>query len=160
MSAKAETRSSNEHANAFGFLRLFFASLVIVSHSAQMKYGDSSHDVLTKLFGSITAGELAVDFFFAISGYLIAASFLGDPDWFAFLKKRVARIYPAFIVASLFSLFVVTPLAGVPLHDVVSAIGGLPHALISVLLLQAPDATGIFAHSFYPELNGSMWTIA
>lgn len=151
---------SGGHTNAFGFLRLFFASLVIVSHSAQMKYGDSSHDVLTKLFGSITAGELAVDFFFAISGYLIAASFLSDPDWFAFLKKRVARIYPAFIVASLFSLFVVTPLAGVPLHDVVSAIGGLPHALISVLLLQAPDATGIFARSFYPELNGSMWTIA
>lgn len=154
------TRPTSEHANAFGFLRLFFASLVIVSHSAQMKYGDSSHDVLTMLFGSITAGELAVDFFFAISGYLITVSFLGQPEWFAFLKKRVARIYPAFIVASLLSLFVVTPLAGVPWHDVPAAIGGLPHALLATLLLQAPEAAGIYPHSFYPELNGSMWTIA
>lgn len=82
------------------------------------------------------------------------------PTGFAYLKKRVGRIYPAFIVASLFSLFVVTPLAGVPLHGVLPAIGGWPHALLSVLLLQAPEAIGVFPHSFYPELNGSMWTIA
>jgi len=148
------------HSNSLGFLRLFFAGLVIISHTSEMKYGNDSREFLANITASINFGELAVDCFFAISGYLITASFLSDPDWRSFSLKRIARIYPAFIVASIFCLFIVAPLAGgdiirqlIPLHS-------LFNALTSIVILQPPVVTTAFHNSLLPSLDGSMWTIS
>ena len=95
-----------------GILRLLFATLVIVSHTAEMADGNRSREPLTRLFGTISFGELAVDAFFVISGYLIVASFMASDTISSYLKKRCFRIYPGFIVASLICLFVVATLVG------------------------------------------------
>src|SRR5207249_2005940 len=42
----------------------------------------------------------------AISGFLIVHSWLHSRSGWVYLQKRVARIYPAFVVASLFCLIV------------------------------------------------------
>ena len=145
-----------DHPNAFGFLRLLFASLVIVSHCYETTNGPHGWEPLVSTFGTISLGTLSVYAFFIISGYLITSSLMNSPTAVTYLIKRVARIYPGFIVASLLCLLVVAPLAG--------RIGSIPHAvllgLIHIVALQPPETEAPFNGTYFPVLNGSMWTIA
>lgn len=147
-----EINRFGEHLNAFGFLRLLFASLVIVSHTPELADGNRHRELLTRLFGTMSFGELAVDGFFIISGYLIVRSFLKQPRPWLYLKKRIARIYPGFAVASLLCVTMVAPLAGAWPHDAIGCVK-------SVLLLQMPKVSGAFAGTHQPDLDGAMWTI-
>lgn len=143
------------HQNAFGFLRLVFASLVILSHTPELIDGNRHREILTRLFGTLSFGELAVDGFFLISGYLITGSYLKQAEIWSYLRKRIARIYPAFIAASLACIFVVAPLGGGRID-----FETLRVAALRIVILQGPDVPGAFANSPYPFLNGAMWTIA
>ena len=145
-----------EHANAFGFLRLVLAALVIVSHTPEMADGNRDREILTRAFGGISFGEIAVDGFFLISGYLIVGSFAKRPDVVAYLVRRVARIYPAFIVASLICLLIVAPLAGARMSEIVN---DMPISVWHMAKLQMPMAANVFAGTNYAQLDSSMWTI-
>lgn len=141
--------------NNFGFLRLLLATLVIVAHSAEILDQNRSREILTNIFGTITFGELAIDGFFLISGYLILKSYLSSTTTKSYFLKRVLRIYPGFIVASLFCIFVLLPLSGeikliidTPLREWFSTI-------FRMLTLEAPQVT----NTQYPALNGAMWSI-
>jgi len=154
MHSTPEEERLGGHKNAFGFLRLLLASLVIVSHTPELADGDRHREILTQLFGTISFGELAVDGFFLISGFLIVSSFVKQPDNWLYLKKRIARIYPAFLVASAISLLVVAPMAGARLSDI------SPAHFVAALFLKPPDVPTAFLGSHYPVVNGAMWTIA
>ena len=52
-----------------------------------------------------------MDGFFVLSGYLIVQSWLGDPEFFNFLRKRVLRIVPGYLVAVVVSTVAVGLLA-------------------------------------------------
>lgn len=154
--ADTDPQRFGEHRNNFGFLRLLFASLVIVSHTPELIDGDRGREPLTRLFGTISFGELAVEGFFVISGYLILGSYLKDPRPSAYLLKRVARIYPGFLVASLVCLLIVAPLAG---GSGAGLLATAAKSVVRMLLLERPNAPGNFAGSHYTDLNGAMWTI-
>lgn len=145
--------------NNFGFLRLLLASLVIVAHSSELIDGNRNRELLTNIFGTVSFGELAVDGFFLISGYLILKSFEYSSSLKSFLIKRILRIYPAFIVASLLSILIVAPLsAGTEILSTVP----MREWLISLargLFLLPPNVNGAFAGNHYQILNGSLWTI-
>jgi len=143
--------------NALGVLRLAFAILVIVSHSVEMADGNRSREPLTRLFGTISFGELAVDAFFVISGYLIVASYMASDTVLSYLKKRCIRIYPGFIVASLISLLVVAPLVG---GSWPAIIGRLPYHLSTIAALQYLEIPGTFPGLGFSDINGAVWTIA
>ncbi|WP_293882591.1 acyltransferase [Sphingomonas sp.] len=146
-----------EHHNAFGFLRLLLASLVIVSHTPELADGNRLREPLTMVFGTLIFGDFAVYGFFAISGYLITESYLRSASLKSYLIKRVARIYPGFIVASLACVLVFGPLGGgeFPLSGkrIVLTIGRM-------LMLQSPVVENGFVGTPYPVVNGAMWTIA
>ena len=142
--------------NNFNILRLFFAALVIVSHSPVLVNGDRSGEILTMIFGTLTAGDVAVDGFFLISGYLITQSFLGTPAIGLYLKKRFARIFPGYAVAFLLCALVVAPFVG---GVGVWSLGGIGKLLTQMATLLPPKVAGVFPGLPQPSLNGSLWTI-
>jgi peptidoglycan/LPS O-acetylase OafA/YrhL len=145
------------HRNNFGFLRLLFATLVIVSHSAELIDGNRSREPLTNLFGVLTFGELAVDGFFLISGYLVVQSFERSDSTINYLMKRIRRIYPGFLVAYFVCVFVIAPWVG---NDLTSMnFGDLASVIRKALFLREPPKIYGFAGLPHPPLNGSMWTI-
>lgn len=88
--------------NNFGVLRLLLASLVLVSHSSELIDGNRSRELLMNLVATtVTFGELAVDGFFIVSGYLVLQSFQSSSSTLDYLRKRVLRIYPGFIVCTI-----------------------------------------------------------
>lgn len=143
--------------NNFGILRLAFATMVVLSHAPELVDGNRSREILTRVFHTLSFGELGVDGFFLISGYLITKSYLNSPDVWNYLVKRVARIYPAFLVATIISIAVFAPLSGTQL----SALGFRDwlHVIKGALTLQPPSVPA-FPGTHYPILNGAMWTIA
>ena len=145
--------------NNFNFLRLFFASLVILSHSSELIDGNQSRELFIQLFhNTISLGGLAVDGFFLLSGYLIVQSWESRPEFLQFLKKRVLRIYPGFFVASLVCVFVVGPLGSKPV-EYFSHFEWFPF-FRDVLLLRVPVTPPVFEGRPYAVVNGAMWTIS
>lgn len=94
--------------NNFNLMRLIAAWLVIYSHSWPIT-GSPGADLIGALTLQKSAGALAVDVFFLISGFLVAASVQRNPLR-AFLLARTLRIYPALIVCVVLSVCVLGPL--------------------------------------------------
>ena len=144
--------------NNFDFMRLVFASVVLLSHSAELVDGNRSREPLTALFHTISFGELGVDCFFILSGFLITASWERNPSILDFLRKRVFRIYPGYVVAFLISVYVVGAIGA----DNASAYwhGLRPLSLLrQVALLQPPSTPATFTDWPYAVVNGALWTI-
>jgi peptidoglycan/LPS O-acetylase OafA/YrhL len=141
-------------ANNFGTLRLLFAGLVILAHAPELIDGDRSRELLTRAFGTLSFGEVAVDGFFLVSGYLVTHSYRTRRSFSDYVRRRALRIYPGFVVASLLCLLVVAPLAGADMHAVSAT-----ESLLRLGLLLMPVAPGAFEGLPYPFLDGSMWTI-
>lgn len=95
-----------QRTNNFDFLRLMTATLVVYAHSFPITGSVSNGGIL-----GIDAGQLRVQAFFAISGYLVSRSWKSDPNVFRYLSKRALRIFPALAVATVFTIFIVGPLS-------------------------------------------------
>jgi peptidoglycan/LPS O-acetylase OafA/YrhL len=145
--------------NNFNFLRLLFAYLVIVSHSPVLIDQNESREILFQITGSYTFGRLAVDGFFLISGYLICQSYESSKTLFSYLAKRALRIYPAFIVCTLFCLYIFLPLTGN--SHLLKTIDFFTESkyLLKSLALSTPYIEGVSLNSNVKIINGSVWTI-
>lgn len=144
--------------NNFNFLRLFLALAVILSHSFELIDGNLKREPLTALFDSLSLGMFAVNSFFLLSGFLIVQSWDRKPILFDFLKNRVLRIYPAFIVASLLAVLIVGALganAALYFRDL-----NLLLLLKNLILLRHPETPPVFEGQHYPFVNIPLWTIA
>jgi peptidoglycan/LPS O-acetylase OafA/YrhL len=83
--------------NGFGWIRLFLAVIVVVSHSNKIGFGTQEPGLAVQdIQGYVTIGSFAVFGFFAISGFLITASYINTQDLTLFLKKRFLRIVPGY----------------------------------------------------------------
>jgi peptidoglycan/LPS O-acetylase OafA/YrhL len=96
--------------NSIGFLRFFFAVLVILSHSYPL--GGFGPDPLAARGAPETLGGIAVAGFFVLSGALIAQSWTRTPSLWRFLWHRFLRVFPAFWACLLTTILVFAPLVG------------------------------------------------
>jgi peptidoglycan/LPS O-acetylase OafA/YrhL len=152
--------------NNFDQLRLLGAILVIYGHS----YVLLGRAVPT--FAANTVSTLGVKIFFCISGYLIAVSWLRDPHLLRFLARRSLRIFPALIVITLLSSFVLGPaLTNMPLSRYFSEVGTYSY-LNNIRLYITYHLPGVFegtsprlntASPIPPAelavVNGSLWSL-
>ncbi|MGW1420228.1 acyltransferase family protein [Bradyrhizobium manausense] len=152
---RSKSPPSVQHKNNFGILRLLLASLVIVSHSAEMIDGNRSREALLHFGGIMTFGELAVDGFFIVSGYLVLQSFQTSENLFDYLLKRVRRIYPGFVACAIL-VTALSPLVGSTLLS--WNWKSYLKAGANIAFLNWPDIRGYPDLAFH-ALNGSAWSI-
>lgn len=143
--------------NNFDFLRFLAALLVVTSHSFWLHGGPYPE---LALFGDTAIGTLAVYMFFIISGYLISASWLHSRSTLDFIAKRLIRIFPALIVATLLTILLIGPLASeLSLAEYFSTHRTWQY-LSNLLLWIQFDLPGVFTANPYPNtVNGSIWTL-
>ncbi|HEX4267602.1 MAG TPA: acyltransferase [Steroidobacteraceae bacterium] len=88
--------------NNFNLIRMLAALLVIEAHACAVTH---RADFLRPFCG-LGGGDLGVDIFFVLSGYLIAKSWTGK-SWQEFAWARIMRIYPALWVSTILSIVLV-----------------------------------------------------
>jgi peptidoglycan/LPS O-acetylase OafA/YrhL len=86
-----------EKQNNFNIIRLVAALSVIYGH-ADAVTGRGPADIFLQYVGFKFIGGVAVDVFFVVSGFLVAASALSGNGILYYLKSRLLRIYPALFV--------------------------------------------------------------
>jgi len=91
------------------YWRIFLALLVLYSHSYPLFSGSPDIQIPFFIHTSVSFGAFAVGGFFALSGLLLAqsASKVNLRDW---AKRRILRIFPAYLLCLVVSSFVIAPL--------------------------------------------------
>lgn len=142
----------------FDLLRIVFALLVLLAHAPEMTDGNRSREIFARLsHANVTFGDFGVDGFFLLSGFLIVQSWQKKPELLNFMRKRVLRIVPGYLVAALLSTLVIGLLAPGVDHffqhlDI--------HFVKSILVLSSPSSPPVLPGNAYPIVNGSLWTIS
>ncbi len=149
----------NSRINNFDFLRILFASLVIVSHSFPLN-GMRDKEILRVLTqNQADFGGIAVKGFFIISGYLIYRSLLRSKSYKNFIWKRVLRLYPGLIIMTLVILliipFIYTGETALWQNKYYFTYAPRTWGLFNLQF----DIPGVFENLPYHTINGSLWTI-
>jgi peptidoglycan/LPS O-acetylase OafA/YrhL len=150
----------DQRQNNIDFVRIFLALLVILSHSYPLTLGHERTEPFMVLSrGQVTGGHIAVDLFFILSGFLITASYERSSSAASFIRKRVARIYPAFLLLALLTLVVIDPLAHAHI-DGTSFLAKAANVVGNTLRLSEWRYSNAFSSNPSPGvINGSLWSI-
>jgi peptidoglycan/LPS O-acetylase OafA/YrhL len=144
----------------FDLLRIVAAVVVIFSHAFPLSGHPEPVATFLGDYG-LTFGALAVATFFIISGYLITMSWVVSPRAVPYSVKRVARIWPAFLVVVLAAAFIVGPLVTtLSIREYFSnrqTWAYVAHnAFMSPIKYRLP---GVFTTLPRHAVNGSLWTL-
>jgi peptidoglycan/LPS O-acetylase OafA/YrhL len=146
--------------NSLNQIRLVLALIVALSHALAIGYDWEPQVGLTEL------GDLAVDAFFVLSGFLVTRSYLGLRSARRFAWHRALRILPAFWFTLLLTAFVVAPaLAALEGRGAWSVLGGGEPSYgyvadNALLLMRSFGVSGLPSGTAVPGVvNGSLWTL-
>jgi peptidoglycan/LPS O-acetylase OafA/YrhL len=147
--------------NSVNALRLLLAALVLISHSIKLHGGQDPVGRVTG--GVVDLGTMAVDGFFALSGFLIARSWHNSPSVRRFLWRRFLRIMPGFWACLLVTAAVLLPLAQLLEHGTMA---GFPLTGELSVTGYVISNWGLFIQQFHVRdlmggqaVNGSLYTL-
>ncbi|WP_217474549.1 acyltransferase family protein [Stutzerimonas stutzeri] len=154
-----DVASLQRDANNFDFLRFVAACAVVVGHCYWLS-GAGASEPMRLFTGSLDTADIAVNLFFAMSGFLIAASWMNSRNVLNFAAKRALRIFPALCVSVLLTVLIVGPLVtGLPLKDYLlhSQTARFLGNMALVTHFHLPE---VFTTNPFPDtVNGSVWTL-
>ncbi len=146
--------------NALNSWRLALAMLVIVFHAFPLTGRDVPFPPARQLLR-----EVGVDGFFAISGFLIVASWLGNPRLRNFFVARAFRILPGFYTCLIVTAFVIAPigmaLQGGPASDLLLSTAPIEYVLknSAVWMFQFDVGRTPLGIPWSGAWNFSLWTL-
>ena len=147
--------------NNFTAIRFTLAWMVIFAHSFALQPSPGVRNPLGPLLlGSTTTGQMAVDGFFAVSGFLVAGSLIkrGSIDY---ALSRALRVLPGLIMCVLLTVFVLGPLVtSLNVAEFFShskTYKYLNNAL--AIPLTHYKLPGVFETNQTASVNGSLWSI-
>lgn len=145
--------------SGFDYMRLALSVTVVLLHTVSISYGENADAVFW--YGPLKpVYRLVLPMFFALSGYLVAASLERAKTIGVFLGLRVLRIYPALATEVLLSALILGPLlTAVPLLDYFK--GSEFHLYLwnvtGDIHYQLP---GVFKQNpVGPVVNAQLWTV-
>jgi peptidoglycan/LPS O-acetylase OafA/YrhL len=149
--------------NNFNLIRLAAAIMVIFSHSYALLLPGG--DPLNRLLG-MDASFIAVNAFFAISGFLITASYCRNASLVTYFEARVLRIFPGLFAAVLWCALLIGPLFTTMslreyfAHRSIWQFITINSTLISNGIQLKYLLPGVFAGNPCSQaVNGSLWTL-
>jgi peptidoglycan/LPS O-acetylase OafA/YrhL len=154
--------ASRNMRNNFDVLRLGAAVMVLVSHSFVVAGVAEPH------VGHFPLGTLGVEIFFAISGFLVAKSWFGQPRLRAFAVKRGLRILPALTVTVVACAFVLGPaVTDQSKHSYLTTSSTYAYPVDNVATTATGGAVrnvnhslpGVFKSNPDTSVNRSLWTL-
>jgi peptidoglycan/LPS O-acetylase OafA/YrhL len=156
------SNSIDDRNNNLNAIRMVAATAVLVSHSFAIATGNPKLEPLRQALGA-TPGTMAVDVFFVTSGLLLTNSLSKKQDAVDFIVSRIARIYPALIVATLLTVLVLgTYFTTLPLSAYFGSAETQTYLLKTATLIRDIGYTlpGVFYDApLRSQVNGSLWTL-
>lgn len=148
-------------ANNFTTIRIFLAWSVLYGHSFAIAKLPGVVDPVTRLFqGSVWIGEIAVNGFFALSGFLVTGSFVrrGVVDY---TLSRGLRIFPALFMCVVISVLILGPAVttlGASEYFASPQVWSYLKNALAFLPIQW-TLPGVFEDNVQNAVNGSLWTL-
>jgi len=143
--------------NNLNLLRFTAASLVLLSHCWPLTQGTSVNEPAVRLFG-LEMGRMAVCVFFAISGFLVGASWERRPNIRTFALARARRVFPGLVVMLLVLVLILGPIfTTASLLEYFTQRKTWSFLLFNATLYELRwGIPGVFKGE---ALNGSLWTL-
>ena len=144
--------------NNFDFLRFYFAFIVLVAHIIVISEVEAfkKHLIFFDTNISITA-------FFCISGFLISASYQKSTSLKSYLKKRIARILPAYVFVVLSCVLLLSFVSNYSFAEYFSAPQLYKYLITNLSFLNfiEPCLPGVFNSDILCDcsVNGALWTL-
>ena len=153
-----DDRLLSARANNLTLVRAVLASAVIWTHSVGQVTGKEGVDAFVPWLG-VPISSIAVDGFFFLSGFLVYASLLRRHSVVAFVRARLARLWPGLAVAVLLIVAVGYTVTQAPGRAYFT--GSTRAFLVGnlSLLKGAYTLTGVNCGAEPCNVNGSLWTI-
>lgn len=149
-----------QRSNNLNLIRAIAATAVLVSHAYPLTQGSSAIEPLESFTGN-TLGHMAVLVFFAISGFLISASFERSHSVRSFTLARAARLFPGLAASILLVALVMGPLVTtLPPQVYMTDPDTWSFIVKNVTTIRVQfSLPGVFETNPMPSVEGSIWTL-
>ncbi|MEH6524503.1 MAG: acyltransferase [Sneathiella sp.] len=146
--------------NNLNLIRIIAAIGVLISHAWAVSDGLVHEQPLSSLLKGTDLGKVSVYVFFAISGFLIAQSFVRSSNLKSFWVARIFRIFPALLVVLLVTAFILAPiLTAAPMDELLKAIPAYITRNFTLFYLQH-KLPGVFMDNpVHRIINIPLWTL-
>ncbi len=148
-----------DRSNNFTAMRIGFAVLILYGHALMLPQGLPMNGAWAN--GVDTVVQYALDGFFILSGYMLAASLFHSRDMTSYWLSRGLRIFPGLIVTVLLCWLVMGPImTQLSVAEYFTSLESWTYPLLAISQLE-PKGTlpGVFENNPMAEIDGPLWTI-
>ncbi|MBR1622378.1 MAG: acyltransferase [Pseudobutyrivibrio sp.] len=147
--------------NNLNLVRLVAAFMVMYMHSLALCQANLEADIMyTLTFHKALSGQVGVDIFFVISGFLIYRSYERNKSIWKYLKARFLRIWPLLAVFILSTAFIFGPMFSTVSRKEYFADPWVKEYLLNLAFISGRNRLpGVFAFHINQSSNGSIWTL-